>query len=189
MDKETALSRLENFDGIYGTMYGQTWLHFSEYNLRDEVVFIDKKCLKVWDNGFMYIWGGPGPDYNVYKWEDFGVTWGFTPHDIKDQDVPEGCVLCKRCMYVPMTFGNNSVSLPEKCPLSKEILSGRQVLADDFDGCCNKGRESENAGRSWPLYFPTKEDLYDIKFVPATSVGPNYFHIKTWREQEERANG
>jgi len=190
MDKETALSMLESFDGIYGTMYAQTWLNYSTFKERDEIVFIDKRSLKIWDDGFCYIWGAPGPDYNVYCWDDYGITWGFTPHEIKDPDVPEGYVLCSKCIYAPMTYGKQ-MSLPAKCPRSREILERRQTIDNCFYGCCDKGVAKKNKVIEWPTYTPTKEDLYDVLIVPTTKDvrAPLGDRIMTWREQEEESDG
>jgi hypothetical protein len=32
--------------------------------------------------GLIYIWGWPGPDYNFYKFSDYGETWAFTKEEL-----------------------------------------------------------------------------------------------------------
>ena len=32
--------------------------------------------------GFIYIWGWPGPDCNYYAFKDYGETWAFTPEEL-----------------------------------------------------------------------------------------------------------
>lgn len=31
---------------------------------------------------FMYIWGFPGPDYDIFSFEDYGKTWAFTKEEL-----------------------------------------------------------------------------------------------------------
>lgn len=33
-------------------------------------------------NTFFYVWGWPGPDYNMYTWDTYGKGWAFTKEEI-----------------------------------------------------------------------------------------------------------
>lgn len=35
------------------------------------------------EDAFYYIWGWPGPDVNIYKFEDYGKTWAFRKRDFQ----------------------------------------------------------------------------------------------------------
>ena len=63
----------EDIDHIWGTMYGST-------NPTECIIKISKTSLKLSRNAdaFIYIWGYPGPDGNIYKFADYGKTWAFT---------------------------------------------------------------------------------------------------------------
>lgn len=75
---------------IFGYMYGEPYIHTSMMNgedmyVRGEIVCIQKHMLKISDRRdcFMFVWGFPGPDFNIYKFEDYGRTWAFRREDIK----------------------------------------------------------------------------------------------------------
>ena len=36
----------------------------------------DNDCL-------IFVWGWPGPDANIYRFEDYGVTWAFTKKELR----------------------------------------------------------------------------------------------------------
>lgn len=62
---------------IWGTMHGST--------CSDELLTnISKKELELTFDAdeFIYIWGWPGPDYNRYKFADYGKTWAFTREEL-----------------------------------------------------------------------------------------------------------
>lgn len=67
--------------GFYGTMYGRP---------KDEIVYIESRdfnpAINV-DGNLTYIWGWPGPDYNVYEYEDYGITWALTLDDFNMEKV------------------------------------------------------------------------------------------------------
>ena len=67
---------------IFGTMYGGI------YDLHNKIIEIklkhNKNCyFSRNDDGFFYVYGGPGPDMNLYKWEDYGKTWAFDEGDFE----------------------------------------------------------------------------------------------------------
>lgn len=92
MTKEEIVSLMESADGIWGTMFGKDVVrHFSPltgkgYFEKDDYVFISKDELKEWGTkectGYFFIWGMPGPDYNVYLFSDYGKTWSFDENDL-----------------------------------------------------------------------------------------------------------
>ena len=64
MTKSEIILRMKSADGIYGLMYGG---HGGD---EEDYVFISKSNLHKWGKdtytGYYFIWGWPGPDYNVY---------------------------------------------------------------------------------------------------------------------------
>ena len=71
-------------DKIYGFMYGYPTInicrHGTTYQEPDKIISISKLDLKLSKNQdcFIFIWGWPGPDANLYKFKDYGVTWAFS---------------------------------------------------------------------------------------------------------------
>jgi len=79
MTKEEIIKRMEIAEGIYGTMYGTS-------SKAENYTFIDKYDMKYWKNeGYCFVWGYPGPDYNLYTFADYGITWSFDEEDMKNQ--------------------------------------------------------------------------------------------------------
>ena len=78
-------TQLINVDEVYITMYG---LHKS----KDEILKIKTSDIDHYvfdwygEPAFIYIWGFPGPDYNVYKMSDYGETWAFTETELAMPD-------------------------------------------------------------------------------------------------------
>lgn len=79
---QNLITRLIQAKEVYVTMYGLN-------KRQDQVMSIKTKeishfCID-WEGkyAFIYIWGFPGPDYNVYFLEDYGETWAFTAEGLK----------------------------------------------------------------------------------------------------------
>ena len=74
---ETELT-IKKHDKIYAFMYG-----FREDNL-DHIIDIDVKDLhfSTTNRSMIYIWGGPGPEYNTYFFKDYGETWAYTKEEL-----------------------------------------------------------------------------------------------------------
>lgn len=53
---------------IHITMYG---------NPGDDTIKVSPDELDFGKDGFTYTWGWPGPDFNRYKFDDYGKTWAF----------------------------------------------------------------------------------------------------------------
>ena len=72
---------LEIFGGIYGYMYGQRTFNIP---LEKDITFIPKDCLQIGKHKdcFIYVWGWPGPDANIYYFKDYGKTWSFCKEDL-----------------------------------------------------------------------------------------------------------
>lgn len=71
---------------IYGYMYGRPYIEYSGGELRkDKLIRINKDELTIGRHNdcFLYIWGWPGPDANIYKFSDYGVTWAFSKSDMR----------------------------------------------------------------------------------------------------------
>lgn len=63
---------------IWATFYGG--LPDKEINQLIQIKIADCKYYENWlDKGpaYCYLWGWPGPDYNLYYWRDFGKTWAY----------------------------------------------------------------------------------------------------------------
>ena len=75
-DVKALFESLPDDSTIYGTMYGQR---------NDKIVEFKKTYVEYesGDDSFIYIWGWPGPDYNVYRFADYGKTWAFSMNDFK----------------------------------------------------------------------------------------------------------
>ena len=78
-------TQLINADKVYITMYG---LHKSKDRiLKIKTSDIDHYVFNWYgEPAFIYIWGYPGPDYNVYKMSDYGETWAFTEAELTMSD-------------------------------------------------------------------------------------------------------
>ena len=65
-------------NNIYGYMYA------SENQRYGEIISINKNDLKIskFGDSFIYIWGWPGPDYNIYYFKDYGYTWAFDKEEL-----------------------------------------------------------------------------------------------------------
>lgn len=79
---QNRITQLIKQDTLYITMYGLN-------KREDQVMSIKTKeishfCVD-WKGkyAFIYIWGFPGPDYNVYLLEDYGETWAFTAEELE----------------------------------------------------------------------------------------------------------
>lgn len=73
--------KLKNIGGIYGYMYGK---RIPSIPIDKDIIFIEQKQLDIGKSAdcFVYIWGYPGPDGNIYKFEDYGKTWSFDKNDL-----------------------------------------------------------------------------------------------------------
>lgn len=75
-------------DGIYGYMYGTPYGiaindDGSTRYVPEKIIDIPKRLIKKHDDCFAYIYGWPGPDINIYTFEDYGITWAFEKKEIK----------------------------------------------------------------------------------------------------------
>lgn len=71
---------------IYGRMYGHEYRNENE---RDKIIRIEKNEIEKFDaykEGIVYVWGWPGPDYNVYWFRDYGKTWAFDRDELEGED-------------------------------------------------------------------------------------------------------
>ena len=87
MVEKDILERFSQCDYIYG------YMHCSGHSTSGEIIKINKSQLKLRRNmspigddfqklAIIYVWGGPGPDFNTYYIEDYKKTWGFTQDDL-----------------------------------------------------------------------------------------------------------
>lgn len=77
-------------DWFWGTMYGGKLTKDVNRLLKIEV---DEchivKTPKGKTDGFIYVWGWPGPDSNYYKEGDYGITWAWELEDFGVSDIEE----------------------------------------------------------------------------------------------------
>ena len=59
---------------LFGRMFGRLEDNVVDIGVIDRWIIDD-------GSGFVYIWGAPGPDYNTYRFIDYGRTWAFTTDD------------------------------------------------------------------------------------------------------------
>ncbi len=73
--------KLKEVGGIYGYMYGERTPSIS---IDNDIIFIEQKQLTIGKQAdcFVYIWGYPGPDGNIYEFKDYGKTWSFNKNDL-----------------------------------------------------------------------------------------------------------
>lgn len=70
-------------DKIYAYMYGAPRRYVVGVGEEpDKIIEIKTDGLEKADDCFRNIWGWPGPDSTIYRFEDFGTTWGFSKADI-----------------------------------------------------------------------------------------------------------
>lgn len=90
MSNNEILERLKTEKYIYGYSYGEPYIHCDgmngEYWKKDKLEKIPISNLKIgkYNDCLIYIWGGPGPDCNIYEFSNYGITWAFDKKDIKD---------------------------------------------------------------------------------------------------------
>lgn len=73
---------------IWGYMYGRP-IYNSVIGTREEqIIEIKTKAIewsddpKVASEEFLWIWGWPGSDYNIYLKKDYGQTWAYTKKEL-----------------------------------------------------------------------------------------------------------
>ena len=67
---------------IFSLMYSPYRVDF--LSLEEQIIKIKTSKLKWYKNGegFIYIWGWPGPDANSYTRETYGKGWAYTKEEI-----------------------------------------------------------------------------------------------------------
>lgn len=110
---------------IYGRMYGSEYITHNFYTggsktELDRVIKIGKNEIEEFnaEKGYiLFIWGWPGPDYNVYRFDDYGRTWAFDRGELAGEDVED------------VIHGEN-VDICEAKPMPIELLTNcRQLKA------------------------------------------------------------
>lgn len=75
---------------IWATMYGGR--PDKEFNKIYKIKKSDCRFYEDWHGkgpAYIYIWGWPGPDYNIYYWKDLGKTWAYELKQFKIPKVEE----------------------------------------------------------------------------------------------------
>lgn len=67
---------------IFSLMYSP--IRASHLSIEEQIVEIQTSKLKWYLNseGFVYVWGWPGPDSNLYTRETYGKGWAYTKEEI-----------------------------------------------------------------------------------------------------------
>lgn len=78
-------SNLYHLGGIYGYMYGK---RIQSRPIEEDIIFIEKKYLKIgkYADCFIFTWGWPGPDANIYEFKDYSKTWSFYKKDLMREE-------------------------------------------------------------------------------------------------------
>lgn len=78
----------EKKQSIYGYMYGNQYCNCSDGKFADTIIEINLNDCEFGTAGLIYIWGWPGPDYNIYRFEDYGKTWALSVKEIEPNPYP-----------------------------------------------------------------------------------------------------
>lgn len=73
---------VNNHEVIYSLMYGET--HVNWKTTEDQIITIKTEELE-WSESkkqFIYVWGWPGPDFNLYTLENYGKAWAFSKEEL-----------------------------------------------------------------------------------------------------------
>ena len=73
---------VNNHEVIYSLMYGET--HVNWRTTEDQIITIKTDELE-WSESkkqFIYVWGWPGPDFNLYTLENYGKAWAFSKEEL-----------------------------------------------------------------------------------------------------------
>lgn len=78
---------IKKVDKIYIRMYGNKYINSNKGKELDKIISIQTSEIDFWNDksSFIYIWGWPGPDYNVYRYSDYGETWAFYPWELEGE--------------------------------------------------------------------------------------------------------
>lgn len=81
------IQRMQENSGIYGYMYvdPRPNVPISE-KVSGKIIFIKQDELKIQSGGFLYRWGWPGPDFNFYRFYDYGKTWAFSRNELPEDN-------------------------------------------------------------------------------------------------------
>ena len=81
--RQDLITGLVHADHIYATMYGMHKSKDSVIKIKTKEIY---KFVFDWAGkgpAFIYLWGWPGPDGNVYLIDDYEKTWAFTEEELK----------------------------------------------------------------------------------------------------------
>lgn len=63
--------------GIWATMYGE-----DKWNAT-HITSLSSKLLHFGDTSIFFQYGWPGPNINIYKYADYGITWALTEEELR----------------------------------------------------------------------------------------------------------
>ena len=80
--EHTFYDRVMSHDKFYSLLYSPG--RIDEKPIKDQIIDIETKEID-WNekrDKFYWIWGGPGPDFNIYTEDTYGKGWAFTEEEI-----------------------------------------------------------------------------------------------------------
>lgn len=94
MNNADIIKRFKESDCIYGRMYGNEYITIcedgKERRVKDRVIKLDIKSDRLELNEekevIYFVWGWPGPDYNIYRFADYSKTWSFDEGELEKYD-------------------------------------------------------------------------------------------------------
>lgn len=93
MDNKQIIEKYESesVKSIFGYMFGKPFIISNLGIRKDRIIEIRKECLELGESGtsFVYVWGMPGPDFNIYWFSDYGITWAFTKEELEGENKDE----------------------------------------------------------------------------------------------------
>lgn len=93
MTYEQIAEGLRSAKSVFGYMYGKQYVIDSSSRrlYADRLIDINVSEIEIYPDKFVYTWGWPGPDYNIYRFMDYGKTWAFTREEIESNPYPNKC--------------------------------------------------------------------------------------------------
>ena len=82
MDNKNFYDWVMSHEKVYSLLYSPTKI--DNKSVREQLFEVKTKDLD-WSldhNSFVYVWGWPGPDYNLYTIKTYGKGWAFSEEEI-----------------------------------------------------------------------------------------------------------
>ncbi len=85
MTQQEAAERLasDKCAGIYGYMHGTPWIYEDDHWVVDRIIRMLKEHLTAETEGVVFDWRWTWGTDTLYRYDDYGKTWGFQAEDIE----------------------------------------------------------------------------------------------------------